>query len=98
MTNIINSSGILSWQVDNIRKAPSRCGIYVLRTSTEISSIIYVGSTDNIERRLSEHFLSNDIPGVLFFDWYETSTPEIAQEIEKKWIIEYAPKYNERVG
>ena len=98
MTNIIKKSGILPWQASNIAAAPSRPGIYVFRVATEISSIIYVGSTDNLERRLNEHFLSGDVPGVLFFDWYETNGVVEARNIEKKWIAQYSPKYNDRIG
>ena len=98
MTNIIKNSGILPWQATNIVAAPSKPGVYVLRTATEISSIIYIGSTDNLERRLNEHFLSGDVPGVLFFDWYETGLLEEARNIEKQWIIKYSPKYNDQVG
>ena len=98
MTNIIKQSGILPWQVANITSAPSRPGVYVLRTATEISSIIYIGSSDNLERRLNEHFLSRDIPGVSFFDWYETGSIDNARNVEKQWIVKYAPRYNERIG
>ncbi len=98
MINIIKQSGILPWQATNIALAPSKPGIYVLRTATEISSIIYIGSSDNLERKLNEHFLLGDVPGVLFFDWYETGSLEDARNIEKQWIIEHSPKYNDRVG
>ena len=98
MTNVIKQSGVLPWQATNISAAPSRSGVYVLRTATEIGSIIYIGSSDSLERRLNEHFLSGDVPGVLFFDWYETSSIENARDVEKQWIVKYSPKYNDRVG
>jgi excinuclease UvrABC nuclease subunit len=98
MTNIIKKSGILPWQALNITSAPSKPGVYVLRTATEISSIVYIGSSDNLERRLNEHFLTGDIPGVLFFDWYETNTLDEARQLERQWIIQYSPRYNERIG
>lgn len=98
MTNITKNSGILSWRGMNIESAPSRPGVYVLRTATDINGVVYIGSSDNLERRLNEHFLSGDVPGILFFDWYETESLENAREIERKWIIKYSPKYNERVG
>ena len=60
MTSITKQSGILPWQATNIASAPSRSGVYVLRTATEISSIIYIGSSDSLERRLNEHFSSPD--------------------------------------
>ena len=98
MTNVIKQSGILPWQANNITTAPSKPGVYVLRTATDISSIVYVGSSDNLERRLNEHFLSSDVPGISFFDWYETGSNEDARSIEKQWIIKYSPKYNDRIG
>ena len=98
MTDFLQKSGLLPWQSENIVRAPSKSGVYVLRTATEVSSIIYIGSTDNLERRLKEHFLSGDIPGVLFFDWYETSTSDEARNVEKTWIASYLPKYNDRIG
>ena len=94
MTNIIKQSGVLSWQATNISKAPSKHGVYVLRLATDLSSIVYIGSTDNLEHRLNEHFISGDIQGVLFFDWYETSSLEEARNLEKHWITKYSPKYN----
>lgn len=98
MTKIINKSGLLPWQSTNIIASPAKAGVYVLRTSTEITSIVYIGSSDNLERRLNEHFISGDIPGVLFFDWYETSSVTEARDIESAWIIRYSPKYNKRIG
>jgi len=98
MTSVIKQSGILPWQATNIASAPSKPGVYVLRIATEISSIVYIGSSDSLERRLNEHFLSGDVPGVLFFDWYETGSLEDARNIEKQWIIKYSPRYNDHVG
>ena len=97
MTSIIKQSGISSWQVVNIALAPSRPGVYVLRSATEINSIVYIGSSDSLERRLNEHFLSGDVPGVLFFDWYETGSLEDARNVERKWIVKYSPKFNDPV-
>lgn len=98
MTNITKQSGILPWQAMNIASAPSRPGVYVLRTATEISSIIYIGSSDNLERRLNEHFLLGDVPGVSFFDWYEIASLEDARNVEKQWILKHLPRYNDRIG
>ena len=95
MTNVIKQSGVLPWQATNISAAPSRSGVYVLRTATEIASIIYIGSSDNLERRLNEHLLLGDVPGVSFFDWYETSSIEDARNIEKQWIANVLNKIKE---
>lgn len=98
MTKFIEKSGILSWSIKGIREAPSKTGVYVLRNDSSIEGIIYIGSTNNLERRLMEHFLSEDIPEVLFFDWYQTSNIENARSLERSWIIKYTPKYNEKIN
>jgi len=95
MTNFINRSGVLPWQAEKIEGAPSTPGVYVLRTATEIGSIIYVGSTDNLKRGLNEHFLAGDVPDIMFFDWYETVSVDVARVVEKEWVVKYSPKYNE---
>jgi excinuclease UvrABC nuclease subunit len=94
MTTIQKKSGILPWSIDDIIVASSGPGVYVLRDSTPIEGIIYIGSAEKLKERLKEHFLSKDILGVLFFDWYETSGINEARELEKKWIKEYQPKFN----
>jgi len=98
MTRITTKSGILSWSIKGIKDAPSKTGAYVLRNDSSAEGIIYIGSTNNLERRLMEHFLSEDIPEVLFFDWYQTSNIENARYLERSWIIKYIPKYNEKIN
>ena len=91
---IRTSSGeVLPWTIDSIKKAPSESGVCVLRSGSEKASILYITSSENLERTLSEHFLSKDVPEVLFFDWY-TASIEHARKIETAWISEYKPKYN----
>ncbi|XOA43133.1 MAG: GIY-YIG nuclease family protein [Candidatus Nealsonbacteria bacterium] len=98
MIKIIEKSGILPWSIKNIKDALSKTGVYVLRNDTSVEGIIYIGSTNNLERRLMEHFLSENIPEVLFFDWYQTSSIENARDLERSWIIKYNPKYNEKIN
>ena len=94
MTNILNKSGILSWTVENVQAAPSKPGVYVLRSATDIASIIFIGSSENLDQRLKELILSSEISGVSFFDWYETQNVEKAVHIERKWVQKYAQKLN----
>ncbi|OGG74616.1 hypothetical protein A3A37_01710 [Candidatus Kaiserbacteria bacterium RIFCSPLOWO2_01_FULL_52_36] len=94
MSDIKNKSGILPWHIEGVQSAPAKPGVYVLRTATDVASIIYIGSSENIEKRLREIFLSSEIPGVSFFDWYETETVDKAIPIERKWIQDYKPKLN----
>jgi len=96
--SVITKSNILSWTIENINSVPEQCGVYVLRNFPSINGIIYIDSTENLKRRLLEHYISRDIPEVDFFDWYQTDSRESAMELKKVWIEKYSPKYNERVG
>lgn len=92
---IIQKSNILSWSRDNIDIIPSNSsGVYVLRNIPSLNGIIYIGSSDDIRRRLTEHWLLGDISETVWFDWYQTNTLEEAQIIERTWISQYTPKYN----
>jgi excinuclease UvrABC nuclease subunit len=97
MTNIINKSEeILLWTEENIKKAPEGVGIYTLRDSTTVDSIIYIGIADKqqLRQKLLDHFKTEDIDGVKFFDWYQTDTFENASTLHQSWISKYHPKFN----
>lgn len=91
---IINKSLILSWNEFNIQSIPQVCGVYVLRTSPSLEGIIYIGSSMDIRERLLVHWRENDVTGVEFFDWYQTTTEKEARELERVWIIKYKPRFN----
>ena len=89
----INKSGILEWNKLNIDTVVATCGVYVLRNASR--EFIYIGRSDiSIRDRLLSHWNSNDIPGVAFFDWYQTSDAQNAKLIEEAWIAKYKPIYN----
>lgn len=94
MPKLIRKSGILPWSIDNINNTPVTRGVYVLRETTSVDGIIYIGSSEDLEKRLKELFLSKDIDGVLYFDWYETEGISEAKELEQVWISKFRPKYN----
>ena len=87
------SGEVLPWTIDNINKAPTNPGVCVLRSGSEQVSILYITSSDNLQRTLSELFLSKDIQEVSFFDWYEAGLAD-SRLIESDWIAKYKPKYN----
>ena len=91
-------SGILPWTKENIDNVLDTYGIYILRRDTTIVGILYIGmaSKGRLRERILEHFNSNDIPGVNFFDWYETITENDAKVLENFWITKYAPIYNKQ--
>ena len=96
--SFINKSGILEWSEKNINNIPNICGVYVLRDNTTIGGILYVGMarTGRFKERILEHFNSGDIPGVRFFDWYQTKTEEDASALERFWISKYIPPHNKQ--
>ena len=93
-----NRSDILKWIKENVDSVPDTCGIYTLRKNTRIEDILYIGMAGEkrLRERILEHFNSNDIPGVIFFDWYETKTENDAKVLEKFWINKYVPTYNKQ--
>jgi len=94
----IKKSGILPWTKGNIDNVLNTYGIYILRKDTTIEGILYIGmaSKGRLREKILEHFNSNDIPGVNFFDWYETTTENDAKVLEKFWITKYIPIFNKQ--
>lgn len=94
----IQKSGILLWTKKNIDNTPNICGVYILRRSTMVEGILYIGMAGDgrLKERILEHFSSKDIPGVNFFDWYETNTERDASVLESFWISKYTPIYNKQ--
>lgn len=96
MPAIINKSEIMPWTRDNIQTSPNVSGVYTLRSSTTVESILYIGmaGAGRLRERILEHFSSGDISGVNYFDWYQTQTEEDARVLENMWITKYHPPYN----
>jgi excinuclease UvrABC nuclease subunit len=96
MPAIIRKSEIIHWSRENIQTVPDTNGVYTLRSSTTIESILYIGMAGpgRLRDRLLEHFNSQEIGGINYFDWYETNTEEDARILESMWITKYHPPYN----
>ena len=94
MTVVVKKSNILSWNRENVDSTPDVSGVYVLRNIPSLNGIIYIGSSENLNRRLVEHWLTGDVTESMWFDWYETTSTGSAKELEKSWISQYSPKYN----
>lgn len=89
MTDIKEKSGILTWTEENVKNAPSKSGVYILRTSPTNGAIIYIGKSSSIKERLLKHFKEEDISGVEFFDWYVTETEKDADLLKEEWSTKY---------
>lgn len=96
--SIIQKSNILTWSKEQIDLAPEEPGVYVLRNLPSLNGIIYIGCSENLRSRLNEHWNSTDIPEITWFDWYQTDSVPSARSLEKGWISQYAPKYNQNIG
>lgn len=87
-------SDILLWQEWNLRTAPEKAGVYVLRKDDK--SIGYIGSagTGRLQARLLEHLRLSSYPRTRYFDWYQTPTEADARQLERDWIVRYDPPWN----
>lgn len=85
---------------DRIKRVPEESGVYRLDNRSET---LYIGKTDNLNRRLMEHLNSDDlcIKKVTVFTYMVTESPE---QTEKALLEEYTkshgklPECNEKIG
>jgi len=88
------SPGVLPWDSENLEKVPSVKGIYVFRNLPTKNGIIYIMYTDDLKNSLKEHWVSHDLPEVSWFDWYQVDSKETGNDILKKWLDLFNPKFN----
>jgi len=81
------------WSLSNLNFVPSVHGVYVLRDQHQ--NILFIGSvvSRGLRERLIGHLKENDIPGVRYFEWYQTDRPSSAREQKKNWIARYKPPF-----
>ncbi len=88
----------LAFVPDEIKKVPDRKGVYQLGTLDEV---LYIGQSENLRRRLSEHFDSTDscVKKTTIFRYYETPYPRSEEEEllkQYKSVHGRLPKCNEQ--
>ncbi len=91
---VIRSSDVLAWTERIISQAPQAPGVYVLYDRAR--KILYIGMSGNLRERLFQHYRESDIPGVAFFQWFETDSEENARSVESDWVRKYRPPYNQQ--
>ncbi len=92
----INKSGILEWNKLNIDVVLPTCGVYILRNSAR--QLIYIDMAESsLKDNLLYHWNNNDIPGVAFFDWYQTSDIQNAKLLKEGWVLQYKPAHNSQI-
>lgn len=76
----------------NIIKIPQEPGTYVLLNRTQ--QIQYVGSSNNLRKRLMDHLRLRDVPDLRYFRAYRTRSVNEAIKLEKKLYHKHRPPYN----
>ncbi len=77
---------------DNIERTPDRIGIYVIKN--ERGAAQYVGRSQQVKTRLTQHLSQKDIPGARSFQVRTLTSKEQAENLEGRYIQRYKPKYN----
>jgi excinuclease UvrABC nuclease subunit len=78
--------------VENIAATPPVTGVYLILDRYE--RVQYVGKSNNLPRRLTEHLNNNDIGDARRFVAYQTRTEHAAKNLERRLIRKYCPPYN----
>ena len=76
------TSGILTWNQENIKTTPTSKGIFVLRTSPINGFIQTIEKAENLREALSSIYSNQLYPSVGFFEWYQIDE---STEFEKKF-------------
>ncbi len=77
---------------DNIERTPDRTGIYVIKN--ERGATQYVGRSQALRTRLTQHLNQKDIPGAHSFQTRTLTSKKQAENLEGRYIERYKPTYN----
>ena len=95
MTSIINKSeGVLPWNTENFESLPTSKGIFVVRNLPTQNGIIYIAYAENLNKEIKACWELKLMSDAMWFDWYEVGTKEYGEDLLKKWIGRFSPKYN----
>jgi excinuclease UvrABC nuclease subunit len=78
--------------IQNVSSTPSVKGVYLILD--RFNRVQYVGKSNDLSRRLTEHLNSGDIGDARRFTAYQTRTEHAAEDLERKLIRRYCPPYN----
>ncbi len=90
--SVVRRWNIKRWNYTNIDAMPDYVGVYEILNSSE--TVNYVGSTNQLRRRLLEHWNQRDIPGAYYFRAYQCNSRQNATSEERRLIRRYNPPYN----
>jgi excinuclease UvrABC nuclease subunit len=78
--------------IQNILFIPAVKGVYVVKDRYDRPQ--YIGKSNNLNRRLLQHFDQADIGDARRFTAYQTRTENAASTLGRKLIRRYCPPYN----
>ncbi len=76
----------------NIERVPKRTGIYVIKSDRGATQ--YIGRSQNLKARLSQHHSQKSIPNASTFQTRTTRSVRKAATLESEYIRRYKPRYN----
>ncbi len=89
---MIKTSGILSWNLENLKGVPSSPGVYILRDSPVNGSVVALDSTSNLNEHLFRLLSEGVSANVNFFEWYvtedEKEATRLKEDLKSKYNIE----------
>ncbi len=93
----------INFSYPNLLSVPEKSGCYALTTND--GEILYIGQSNNIYRRLVEHFHDDEkrsrTPwGVVYWAYYKLCSPIDRDSLERGWLNEVGvlPFFNKKGG
>ncbi len=89
----------IKFSLSSYYKLPQKSGCYVMTTHNE--DILYIGKSDNIQRRFKEHLNDSNKTGttskghVVWFHWLECDEKKL-RSLEGGWLNFYSATIGER--
>ena len=93
------ADGKVKFNYSALDKSPAESGCYIITTFD--GTILYIGQSDNIRRRMEEHLdekeKTKETPwGVSFWLYYKLYDKTKLNELEREWTNEYKLKMGKR--
>jgi excinuclease UvrABC nuclease subunit len=104
LNDVVNMAAIkkLKFQDHNIEKNHSEIGGGIYRFYDKVGKVIYVGKSNNLHRRLHQHFGKDTntkyfIDEVDHYEVFVENDPILQTLLEGIFIAHHKPKYNDEV-
>jgi excinuclease ABC subunit C len=100
--DLIKTSKVQRLKFDPVNLLDKKIGGGIYRMYDKEGEIVYVGKSQNLNRRLHQHIGKDTntayfIDEVDFFEWLQESNPIYQNLLEATFIAYHEPKYNDEV-